>query len=282
VVRSPKGLAVAGPGLAFRLQPGTAVSRAEAGFVYLVGAGPGDPGLVTVRARQLLESCDTVLYDQLGTARALGFAPPGAERISVGKVGHGSQVAQAEIQRLLVDRALAGRRVVRLKGGCPTVFGRLAEEIEALRSAQIPYEVVPGVSSALAVPAGAGIPVTHRLLSSSVAIVAGHCARPGNAPIAAVAHADTLVVLMGARRLRAITEELLAAGRDADTPAAFISEGASPRQQVLVATLATLACEVERSGLGAPAVVVVGEVAGLARGAARFVLADVLARPTYS
>jgi len=132
------------------------------------------------------------------------------------------------------------------------------------------------------VPAAAGIPVTHRLLASSVAIVAGHCARPGNDPIAAVAHADTVVVLMGVRRLPAITQELLAAGRDADTPAAFISEGASPRQQVLVATLSTLASEVERSGLGAPAVVVVGEVAGLARGAGRFVLADVLARPTYS
>jgi uroporphyrin-III C-methyltransferase len=258
------------------------MSRAEAGFVYLVGAGPGDPGLVTLRAKQLLESCDSVLHDQLGTAGALGFVPPSAERISVGKVGHGSQVAQTEIQRLLVDRARAGRRVVRLKGGCPTVFGRLAEEVEALRSAQIPYEIVPGVSSALAVPAAAGIPVTHRLLASSVAIVAGHCARPGNDPIAAVAHADTVVVLMGVRRLPAITEELLAAGRDADTPAAFISEGASPRQQVLVATLSTLASEVERLGLGAPAVVVVGEVAGLARGAGRFALADVLARPTYS
>jgi uroporphyrin-III C-methyltransferase len=258
------------------------MSRAEAGVVYLVGAGPGDPGLVTLRAKELLESCDTVLYDQLGTTGALGFVPPAAERISVGKVGHGSQVAQAEIQKRLVERARLGRRVVRLKGGCPTVFGRLAEEVEALRSAQIPYEVVPGVSSALAVPAYAGMTVTHRQLASSVAIVAGHCARPGNEPVAAVAHADTIVVLMGARRLRAITEELLAAGRDADTPAAFISEGTGPRQQALVATLATLAGEVERSGLGAPAVIVVGEVAGIGRGASRFALADALPRPTYS
>ena len=257
-------------------------SRAQAGWVYLVGAGPGDPGLVTLRAKELLESCDTVIYDQLGTAGALGFVRSPAERISVGKVGHGSQVAQAEIHRLLVDRARNGRRVVRLKGGCPTVFGRLAEEVEVLRSADVPFEIVPGVSSALAVPAYAGIPVTHRELASSVAIVAGHCARAGKQPMAAVAHADTVVVLMGARRLRAVTEELLAAGRGADTPAAFISEGTGPRQQVLVATLSTLSDEVERAGLLAPAVVVVGEVARLAHGPRRFELASAFSRPTYS
>jgi uroporphyrin-III C-methyltransferase len=257
-------------------------SRAQAGWVYLVGAGPGDPGLVTLRAKELLESCDTVLYDQLGTAGALGFVSSAAERVSVGKVGHGSQVAQAEIHRLLADRARNGRRVVRLKGGCPTVFGRLAEEVEALRSAAIPFEIVPGVSSALAVPAYAGIPVTHRELASSVAIVAGHCARAGRQPMAAVAHVDTVVVLMGARRLRAVTEELLAAGRGAETPAAFISEGTGPRQQVLVATLSTIAGEVERSGLVAPAVVVVGEVARLAHGPERFERASAFSRPTYS
>jgi len=238
-------------------------SRARAGWVYLVGAGPGDPGLVTLKAKDLLESCDSVLYDQLGTEGALGFVPPSAERLSVGKVGHGSQVAQAEIHRLLVDRARRGGRVVRLKGGCPTVFGRVAEEAEALRSAEVPFEIVPGVSSALAVPACAGIPVTHRELASSVAIVAGHCATAGKEPVAAVAHADTVVVLMGARRLRSVTGELMAAGRSAETPAAFISEGASPRQRSVVATLGTLALEVERSGLGAPAVVVVGDVVRL-------------------
>lgn len=234
-------------------------ARAQAGWVYLVGAGPGDPGLLTIKARDLLASCDCVLYDQLGAAEVLGCVPSSAERIGVGKVGHGLQVAQAEIHRLLVDRARRGRRVVRLKGGCPTVFGRLAEEAEALRAASVPYEVVPGVSSALAVPAYAGIHVTHRELASSVAIVAGHCAT-AKRPLAAVAHADTVVILMGARRLPTVAAELMAAGRSPETPAAFISEGASPRQRTVVATLGTLAVEVRRSGLGAPAVIVVGEV----------------------
>lgn len=235
-------------------------ARAQAGWVYLVGAGPGDPGLLTIKARDLLASCDCVLYDHLGAAEVLGFVPSSAERIGVGKVGHGSQVAQAEIQRLLIDRARRGRRVVRLKGGCPTLFGRLAEEAEALRAASVPYEVVPGVSSALAVPAYAGIHVTHRDVASSIAIVAGHCATGARRPLAAVAHADTVVILMGARRLPALAAELLAAGRSPETPAAFISEGASPRQRTVVATLGTLAAEVGRSGLGAPAVIVVGEV----------------------
>ncbi len=238
-------------------------ARAEAGWVYLVGAGPGDPGLLTLKARDLLETCDCVLYDHLGTKDIVSFAPSSAERISVGKVGHGCQVAQAEIHQLLVDRARRGRRVVRLKGGCPTVFGRLAEELAVLRAAGVPCEVVPGVSSALSVPAAAGIIVTHREIASSVAIVAGHCATEGKQPLRGVAHADTIVILMGARRLRTLTEELLSAGRAADTPAAFISEGASPRQRTVIATLATLAREVEREGLGAPAVIVVGEVVGV-------------------
>jgi uroporphyrin-III C-methyltransferase len=238
--------------------------EARPGWVYLVGAGPGDPGLVTLKAKDLLESCDSVLHDQLGTEGALGFVPPPAERISVGKVGHGAQVAQAEINRLLIDRARRGRRVVRLKGGCPTVFGRVAEEAEALRDARIPFEIVPGISSALAVPACAGIPVTHRGFASSVAVVAGHCASDVKEPMTAVAHADTVVVLMGVRRLAAIMESFMAAGRSADTPAAFISEGTTSRQRTVVGTLGTLAHDVERSGLGAPAVVVVGEVVRLA------------------
>jgi uroporphyrin-III C-methyltransferase len=186
-----------------------------------------------------------------------------AETIGVGKVGHGSQVAQSEIHRLLVDRARRGRRVVRLKGGCPTVFGRVAEEAEALRTAGVPFEVVPGVSSALAVPAAAGIPVTHRGRAQSVAIVAGHCAAGDQEPVSAVAHADTIVVLMGARRLREITAALVAAGRSPHTPAAFVRDGTGPRQCTVTASLGTLAAAVERAGLGAPAVVVVGEVVRL-------------------
>jgi uroporphyrin-III C-methyltransferase len=235
--------------------------RARPGWVYIVGAGPGDPGLLTVKARALLESCDCVLFDRLAAEDVLGFAPPSAERIDVGKVGYGCQVGQSEIHDLLVDRARRGRRVVRLKGGCPTVFGRLHEEVEALRCAGIRHEVVPGISSALAVPASAGIAVTERGRASSVAIVTGHACRPGRSPIASVAHADTVVILMGARRLSALTAELIALGRSPETPAAFVSEGASPRQRTLRATLGTLADAVGRAGLGAPAVIVVGEVA---------------------
>ena len=174
------------------------------------------------------------------------------------------QAAQADINRLLVDRARRGRRVVRLKGGCPSVFGRLAEEAFALRDAGVPYEVVPGVSSALAVPAYAGIPVTDREWASSVAIVAGHCASASKRPLASVSQADTVVILMGARRLASLAAELMAAGRDPQTPAAFISDGTSPGQRTVVATLGTLPDAVERAGLGAPAVIVVGEVVRLA------------------
>jgi uroporphyrin-III C-methyltransferase len=240
------------------IEPG----RAEAGRVYLVGAGPGDPGLLTLRARDLLATCDSVLHDQLVAREILAFVRPGAEKLAVGKIGHGVQVAQEEIHRLLIERARAGQGVVRLQGGCPTLFGRVAEEALALRAAGIEFEIVPGVTSALAAPAYAGMPLTHRGVASSVAIVAGHCAGPA-APLTAVAHADTLVILMGVRSLPRIAAELMAAGRDPETPAALIQEGTAARQRVVCATLDTLAAEVQREGLGAPAVIVVGEVVRL-------------------
>jgi uroporphyrin-III C-methyltransferase len=241
----------------------TELGRGKAGRVYLVGAGPGDPGLLTVRARDLLGSCDSVLHDHLVTHEILAFVRPGAELVAVGKVGHGSQVAQDEIHRLLVARARSGQCVVRLQGGCPTLFGRAGEEALALREAGVGFEIVPGVTSALAVPAYAGIPVTHRGLASSVAIVAGHCAGSSTRSLGSLAHADTLVILMGVRSLPQIATELLAAGRDPDTPAALIQEGTSAGQRVVRATLATLAAKVRHEGVGAPAVIVVGEVVGL-------------------
>ena len=255
----------------------TQTNHADTGRVYLVGAGPGDPGLLTLRARELLESCDSVLHDYLVAPEILAFVRPGAERVAVGKIGHGTQVPQEEIHRLLVARARAGQRVVRLKGGCPTLFGRVAEEALALREAGIAFEIVPGVSSALAAPAYAGIPVTHRGVASSVALVTGHCAGPGGRPLSAVAHADTLVILMGVKALPEIVAELIAAGRDPDAPAAAIQEGTSPRQRIVEATLRTLPREVRREGLGTPAVIVVGEVVRLRERIDWFTSADALA-----
>ncbi len=204
-----------------------------------------------------------MLHDHLVAREILAFARPGAEVREVGKVGHGRQVAQEEIHRLLVERARSGRSVVRLQGGCPTLFGRVAEEAEALQDAGVAFEIVPGVSSALAAPAYAGMPVTHRGLAASVAIVTGHCAGPSARPLSTLAHADTLVILMGVRTLPQIAAELVAAGRNPETPAALIQEGTSARQRVVRATLATLHDEVRRAGLGAPAVIVVGEVVRL-------------------
>ena len=245
---------------------GAAQYRAKLGTVYLVGAGPGDPGLLTVKARDLLESCDVVIYDYLVNPEMLSNVRAGAEHIYVGKVGGGRQTPQDEINRLLVRRARKGRRVVRLKGGDPFLFGRGAEEAEALRNAGVAFEVVPGISSALAVPAYAGIPLTRRGLSSSVAVLTG--ARggdgaPENSALANLASVDTLVVLMGAAHLRQIAKDLTAAGRSAQTPAAVIRWGTYEGQQTVTGTLETIALEAERVGMKAPAVIIVGEVVRL-------------------
>jgi uroporphyrin-III C-methyltransferase len=235
--------------------------NARRGHVSLVGAGPGDPGLLTLRAHELLRTCDVVLYDQLVGPGIHAFFPADAERIAVGKVGHGAQVAQDEIHRLMIDRARTGRAVVRLQGGCPTLFGRLAEEVAALRDAGVPYEVVPGVSSALAVPAAAGIFVTERGRASSLAIVSAHTCGGDREPYASVAHADTLVVMMGARGIDRLQRGLMAAGRPPETPAAFVSRGTLPGQRAVRCPLAMLGSAVQRAGVGAPAVIVVGEAA---------------------
>ncbi len=240
--------------------------RARLGTVYLVGAGPGDPGLLTVKARDLLESCDVVIYDYLVNPEMLSNVRAGAEHIYVGKVGGGRQTPQDEINRLLVRHARKGRLVVRLKGGDPFLFGRGAEEAEALRDAGVAFEVVPGISSALAVPAYAGIPLTKRGLSSSVAVITG--ARggdgaPENNALANLASVDTIVVLMGAAHLRQIAKDLTTAGRSAQTPAAVIRWGTYEGQQTVTGTLETIAVEAERVGMKAPAVIIVGEVVRL-------------------
>jgi len=233
------------------------------GTVYLVGAGPGDPGLITAKGLELLRSADVVVYDRLVAPSLVAEAPPKAERVFVGKAPHGGGAdrAQDEINALLVDRARRGLMVVRLKGGDPFVFGRGAEECEALQAAGVPFHVVPGVTSAIAVPAAAGIPVTHRQVASAFAVVTGHeCDGVSSLDWEALARVPTLVVLMGLSALPEITARLLEHGADPDTPAAVIASGTLPTQRTVVATLATLADRVAEEGLEPPATVVVGEV----------------------
>jgi uroporphyrin-III C-methyltransferase len=240
--------------------------RAERGTVYLVGAGPGDPGLLTVKALGLLESCDTVVYDYLVNPEVLIHVRASANRIYVGKVGGGRHTPQRQINHLLIQHARAGKRVVRLKGGDPFLFGRGGEEAESLVEAGIPFEVVPGISSALAVPAYAGIPLTHRGMSSSVAVITGARGGDGKFESGAFAHlvsAETLVVLMGVANLREIANELIASGRLAETPTAVIRWGTYNGQQTVTGTLATIAVETERAGMRPPAVIIVGEVVRL-------------------
>ncbi len=239
--------------------------EARRGVVYLVGAGPGDPGLLTLKARDLLASCDVVVYDYLVNPDVLGHVPAHAARVYVGKVGGGRQTPQEEINGMLIAHARGGSRVVRLKGGDPFLFGRGGEEAEALVEAGVPFEVVPGISSALAVPAYAGIPLTHRQHASSVAVVTGARAEDKfDAPtLSSTATADTVVILMGVARLRQIAGELIAAGRSPETPAAVIRWGTYEGQQTVTGTLRTISDEAERAALRAPAVIVVGEVVAL-------------------
>lgn len=237
------------------------------GRVYLVGAGPGDPDLITVAALERLREADVVVYDRLVSPRILDQARPGAELIFMGKVAGQPAHDQAAINRLLIEKARQGKRVVRLKGGDPFVFGRGGEEAEALRQAGIPFEVVPGVTSAVAVPAYAGIPVTHRGLASSFAVVTGH-EDPTKEESAIhwerlATATDTLVLLMGIRTLPQAVEKLLAHGRPPDTPVAVIRWGTTPDQRTVVGTLADIVRRVEEAGLAPPAITVVGEVVRL-------------------
>jgi uroporphyrinogen III methyltransferase / synthase len=235
--------------------------------VYLVGAGPGDPGLMTARALELIGGADVIVYDRLIPRSALEGARPDAELIYAGKEGGGESMPQGEITKLLVLHGSAGRTVVRLKGGDPFVFGRGGEEAEALRAGRISFEVVPGVTAGVAAPAYAGIPVTHRDAASAVAFVTGH-EDPGKAESsiewgALARFPGTLVFYMGVRQLGEIAQRLIAAGREASEPAAVVERGTLPEQRAVTGTLETIAARAASEGVRAPAVVVVGAAAAL-------------------
>jgi len=241
------------------------------GKVYLVGAGPGDPELITLKGLRCLRMADVVVYDRLVNLSLLDEAPSGAEQVFVGKKTGCHSVKQEEIHVLLIHYARQGRLVVRLKGGDPFVFGRGGEEALALAQAGIPFEVVPGVSSAIAVPAYAGIPVTHRNYASSVTIVTGHgCAygrHPADVNWEALAKVGswggTLIILMGVDTLPHVTRQLLDGGLPSDTPAAVIQQGTIPQQRVVTDTLVNIAECARRANITSPAITVIGAVVAL-------------------
>ena len=247
----------------------TALGGAPAtpGTVHLVGAGPGDPNLLTLRGARLLETCTLVATDRLASDELLDLVPASASRLDVGKRPGGRGWTQDEINRLLVQSALGGQAVVRLKGGDPYVFGRGGEEIEACVQAGVPVEVVPGITSAIGAPSAAGIPVTHRGLAAGFAVVTGH--EDPTKPDSQVDWANlagfpgTVVILMGVGELGRIAERLINNGRDPRTPAAAVRWGTTPDQQVVGATLGTLHEAVRASGLRPPATIVVGDVVAM-------------------
>ncbi len=244
------------------------------GKVYLVGAGPGDPKLLTVKAVELLKEADVVIYDRLGVSdEILGMAPAKAERIFVGKRTGLHEVPQDQITELIIEKAKQGGKVVRLKGGDPFIFGRGGEEAEALIAEGIEFEVVPGVSSSVAAPMYAGIPLTHRDYAASVAIITGHRAGDAEKPIdwVKIANAvDTMVVLMGVESLEGIVSKLLKGGISADRPVAMVESGTLPQQRTLIATLGTIVKEAKANEIKPPSVIVIGEVANLGRKLAWF------------
>ncbi|HUO06634.1 MAG TPA: uroporphyrinogen-III C-methyltransferase [Candidatus Binataceae bacterium] len=247
--------------------------RKKAGIVYLTGAGPGAINLATMAGLDVLRRADTVIYDHLVNPGLLRLAPPGAELIYAGKTGGGEiSIEQARLNRMLIEHARKGRVVVRLKGGDPFIFGRGGEEAEALAGAGIPYEVIPGVTSAIAAPAYAGIPLTHREYGSFVAFVTGHedekkgrhLATPWRElATAAKAGRGTIVILMGTRRMRESLEKLKAAGLPPNTPAAAIQQATSAGQKTVTGTLANLAEQCVQARLQSPAVIVIGKCAAL-------------------
>jgi uroporphyrinogen III methyltransferase/synthase len=239
----------------------TSISKPQ---VFLVGAGPGDPRLITVRGRELIELADVIVHDELANRSLLSWAHPSAEFVNVGKRAGHHHVPQTEIGRLLVAHARAGRRVVRLKGGDPLVFGRGGEEAEALRAAGVPFEIVPGVTAAVGAAAGAEIPLTHRGVASAVLFVTGHeCAEKNGTAVdwSAVAQLRaTVVVYMGLRAAASIVAQLRAAGASDDLPVAIVSRATLPDQQVLTATLGTVGGAIAERDIPAPALLIIGEV----------------------
>lgn len=237
------------------------------GKVYLVGAGPGDPGLMTLKGKTLLEHADVVVYDALVSSPILAMVNPQAEQIDAGKRRGNHSLLQAETTQLLIEKAHSNAVVVRLKGGDPFIFGRGGEEMAELVQAGIPVEVVPGITSGIAAPAYAGIPLTHRDYSSSVTFVTGHESVGKYRPQVnwhAIAHSsETIVVYMGVQNLPHILEQLQAAGRPPETPIALIRCGTRPEQQLLVGTLSSILAQVEATKFEAPAILVIGDVVNL-------------------
>ncbi|WP_248927432.1 uroporphyrinogen-III C-methyltransferase [Paenibacillus hamazuiensis] len=237
------------------------------GTVYLVGAGPGDPKLITIKGLEAIRRCDVIVYDRLASPRLLAHLKPGAEKIFVGKLPDKHMMKQEEINRLLVDLALQGKTVTRLKGGDPSVFGRVGEEAELLAEHGIPFEIVPGITSAIAVPAYAGIPVTHRDFTSSFSIVTGHEYK--NKTYTSVNYENlagasgTLIFLMGVANLETICSELLKWGKPPDTPVALIRWGTWMEQETITGTLADILEKVRAANFQSPAVTIVGKVVQL-------------------
>ncbi|QGN47226.1 uroporphyrinogen-III C-methyltransferase [Micromonospora sp. WMMD558] len=252
-----------GPFLTPPVEEGSPVN-APGGRVALVGAGPGDPELITLKGWRLLTEAEVVVADRLVPGLLLDELRPDVELVDASKIPYGPSRAQEEINRILVDRALAGKAVVRLKGGDPYVFGRGGEELLACAEAGVPVTVVPGVTSAVAVPAAAGVPVTHRAVAHEFTVVSGHVAPDSPASLVRWEHLaglrGTLVILMGLKNLPAIAATLVAHGRPADTPAAVVQEGTTGAQRMLRSTLGTVAADVVAAELRPPAVVVVGDV----------------------
>ena len=234
------------------------------GLVYIIGAGPGDPGLITVKGLDVLRRADVVLYDRLANETFLDQCRPDAEFIDVGKQPDRHPVPQHEINRILVEKAAQGRTVARLKGGDPYIFGRGGEEAEALAAAGVPFEIVPGVTAAIAATAYAGIPATHRDCTSTVAFITGH-EDPNKTETAVdwskiATGIGTIVIYMGIKHSKNTIDQILAAGRSPDTPAALIQRGTLPSQRTITATLGTLSDAIEKHGVKPPTLIVVGEV----------------------
>ncbi len=239
------------------------------GKVYLVGSGPGDPQLLTIKAVKLLKEADVVIYDRLGVSEdILCLAPDNAERIFVGKRTGLHEVPQDKITEIIIQKAKEGGKIVRLKGGDPFIFGRGGEEAEALIAEGIEFEIVPGVSSAVAAPMYAGIPLTHRDYAASVAIITGHRAGDAEKPIdwVKIANAvDTMVILMGVESLNGIVTKLLYGGVSPEKPVAVVESGTYSTQRTLIANLGTIVKEAEAKNIKPPSVIVIGEVAELGR-----------------
>jgi uroporphyrinogen III methyltransferase/synthase len=248
----------------------TASDGRSLGKVYLVGAGPGDPGLITVRGQQCLTLADVVLYDYLVNPELLEHAPASAERVCLGHPHLGRAIQQDEINRRLVEAARQGKTVVRLKSGDPHLFGRGAEEVEVLRAAGVSFECVPGVTAALAAASSAGIPITHRNHASAVALITGH--RRADCAVAELDYGalaqfpGTLVFYMGMTTSRTWSEALICGGRRPDTPVAIVRRATWPDQQTVRTTLREVADLIERDGVRPPAVIIVGDVVDLAPG----------------